>query len=146
MDAFQIYLVLGILLIGLEIFVPGFVLAPIGVAALATSLVAWFLPYALAHALTFALVALLMFWCVQRFSHLVMGHKKSEAFGLVGARAILIEAPVSLAQPGSVKVFADTFDILWDANDLPEAALGWTPGKVFVVTKVVGNKVALKET
>lgn len=146
MATYQTYIIVGVLLIGLEIFVPGFVLAPLGIASLLTAGVAAFTDSAVAQLATFSASALLIFfglkyWYVGRS---VAGAASSE-FGLVGKVGTLVEPCVSPLQPGRVRVFADTWEVYWDDRDPAlEGIKACPPGTRMEVIAVVGNRVSVK--
>jgi membrane protein implicated in regulation of membrane protease activity len=145
-ESYQLYLIAGLALIGLEIFVPGFVLAPLGLATLVMAGVAWLTDNLLLQSLAFTVTAGFAFWGTQKFAKLlyrVKGHRPGD-FGIVGKQVTLIEPVQTLQHPGRVKLFADEFDIHWEKH-IPKGCLEWQTGKQLTVKSVLGNRVIVEE-
>ena len=145
MESYQLYLIAGLVLIGLEIFVPGFVLAPLGVATLVMAGVAWLTENLMLQSLAFALAAGLAFWGTQKFASALQRHKghRHNDFGILGKQVTLIEPVRDLLHPGRVKLFADEFDIHWE-KEVPSGALDWKVGHQLKVKSVQGNRVQVE--
>ena len=144
MQIFQFYLIVGIVLIALEMVAPGFVLAPLGVAAIATSGVAWLTNNLLLQGLTFAAVSAALFVGIRAWNTF---HPQSSSekgtFGLVGQTGVLLERPESADRPGRIKIFSDVFEILWDDSPELEAVRSLEPGQRVRVSRVLGNRVVV---
>jgi membrane protein implicated in regulation of membrane protease activity len=144
MLSYQFYLVVGVVLIALEIVVPGFVLAPLGLAALVTAGVAALTDNLIWQASAFAASAIALFVGFRSWGALRSDRTAAEGtFGLVGQFGVLLETPESLEKPGRVKVFSDEFEIHWDDSPDLAAAKEIDPGSRVRVTRVVGNKVVV---
>ena len=148
LENFQLYLLVGLLLTGLEIFAPGFVLAPLGLATLATSAAAWLAPQNFTiHAVTFALATLLFFWGARQFAEFLTKKNPQDPpnsrFGIEGQTVTLIQKAVDWSNPGRAKLYADEFDLLWE-DQIPIHALAWEIGDQLKVKKVLGNKLSVE--
>jgi len=144
MDDWQLYVTVGLVLVALEIVVPGFILAPIGIAALVTGCAAFLGAGPLLQALAFALTAgalfiALRFWNKSRFARPVSGGD----FGPIGQVGEVIVASESAARPGRVKVFSDEFEIL-PTDEVPTSRERYSVGDRVRVARVVGNKVVVQ--
>jgi membrane protein implicated in regulation of membrane protease activity len=145
METYQFYLTVGIVLVGLEIVVPGFVLAPLGVAAMATAGVAYFSGSAIFQALTFAAVSAGLFVSLRSWNKSRLAAPKEQGtFGLVGQSGLLVEPPSSPALPGRVKVFSDEFELLWEDTPEFEDLKQLEPGQRIRVIRVLGNRVSVR--
>ena len=136
------------MLIGLEIFVPDFVLAPLGLATIAAAAAAWLSPTNLViHAITFAAATGLFFWGARRVAEFLSKRQSvtgtNSHFGLEGKTVTLIARVVDWSNPGRVKLYADEFDLLW-VEQIPGQALEWEIGDQLKVTKILGNKVSVE--
>lgn len=144
MQIFEFYLIVGIVLVALEMVVPGFVLAPLGMAAIATSGVAWLTDNLFVQGLTFAAVSAGLFVALRAWNTVrTRPSAEQGTFGLVGQTGVLVESPKSIEKPGKVKVFADEFEILWDDSPEFEAIKALEPGSRVRVSRVLGNKVVV---
>lgn len=145
MDIAKFYIVIGIVLIALEIVVPGFVLAPLGVAALVTAGVSVLDPHPVVQAITFALTAGVLFVLLRKWNATRMAKPREEgSFGVVGQSGLLLEPPESPSRPGRVKVFADEFDLLWEDSPEFDVIKELEPGARVRVVRVVGNRVVIQ--
>jgi membrane protein implicated in regulation of membrane protease activity len=136
--AWQLFLAIGVVLAVLEIFVPGFVLMPIGVAFAATAPVAAFtasLPLQLA-ALTIALVS--VFLAARRFApELGKPAVYTGVEGMVGCECEVVET-ISASQPGYVRLYGDRWQArTYSLEPLPVGARA-------VIVKLEGNKVLVE--
>jgi membrane protein implicated in regulation of membrane protease activity len=146
-EVFQFYLILGVVLIALEIVVPGFVLAPLGLAALATAGVASLTENFVLHFLTFSIVATALFVSLRYWNRTRISKPKEQGtFGLIGQSGLLIEAPRSPSLPGRVKVFADEYEILWDDSESVETLKECEPGTPVRIVRVLGNRVQVQKS
>lgn len=146
MEAHYFYLFVGIVLCALEMLVPGFVLLPLGVAFIGTATIAWFSASFVVHALGFCVCALICFFLVARWNGLKAAAPKSPlTTGPVGQVGTLIEAAVSPELPGRVRVFGDTWDLLWPDGDdgLAKELAQLAVGARVRITAVIGNRVRI---
>lgn len=131
--------VLGVILAALEIFVPGFVLLPIGLAFLIASVMAIFLstPLAILTALAVSLCFLIWFFQFQ----LKLGGKKASVLdtnveGMKG-QEVVVTQKVEDSEFGEVKLYGDR----WRAYSISKRT--YEVGEHTLVVKVDGNKLAL---
>ncbi len=131
--------VLGVVLAALEIFVPGFVLLPIGLAFLATSVAAIFLSTPLAILTALAVSLCFLIWLFQ-FQLKLGGKRKSvldtNVEGMKG-QEVLITQKVEDHEYGEVKLYGDR----WRAYSISKRT--YEVGEYALVVKVEGNKLAL---
>lgn len=142
----HLYLVVGLVLTALEIVVPGFVLLPIGLAAMAAAGVAVFTESVLVHVFAFVLTALTLFYALSKWNLSPFGRQRvSDQFGLPGKIGTLVELIESPAQSGRVKVYGDVFDVYWDDADprMQELCVLELGARVRI-TRVVGIKVSVE--
>ena len=136
----QLFTVLGLLLIVAEIFVSGFVLLPIGVAFLLTALSSLFVQDWIWLLVLLGEFQILMFGVFQRV--LKKYHGKTRAYtgaeGMIGAECVVTEA-ILPGQSGYVKLYGD----LWQARSMDQAT--YQIGKRVVITKMEGNKVFVED-
>lgn len=145
MQLYQIYLLLSVFLIIGEVFVPGFVLMPIGLAGLITSVVAYFYPTALwLHAVFFICGSGFILLALSRFRSQTNERRRHSAQqdGVVGQTGTIVSLRTEQS-PLQVKIFGDIWEV-FNADDLektnPQLALG---AKV-KVTSVQGNKIIVE--
>jgi len=144
MQIHQFYLIIGIVFVALEIVIPGFVLAPLGIAAIATAGVAYLTDNLLLQGLAFAGVSAALFAGVRAWNaRRPKLAAEQGTFGLVGQTGILVEKAESVHKPGRVKVFSDEFEILWDESPELDAIRELEPGQRVRVVRVLGNKVII---
>ncbi|MBM3382482.1 MAG: NfeD family protein [Betaproteobacteria bacterium] len=144
MANYQLYLVLSILLILGELFVPGFILLPLGLAGLLTSLVAYFRPEMWLHAVFFicgsgfALLALSRFKDSQRKE----STPGAGGEGLIGQVGTVVSHPEA-GGPPRVKIYGDVWDVVEGSVSASEMA-AITAGSKVKVTGVSGNKITIE--
>lgn len=131
--------VVGVSLAMLEIFAPGFILLPIGLAFLTTAAVAVFVNTWLAVLTALALSLCFLIWLFQ--FQLKLGRKglnivDTNADGIVGKEVVVTQA-LQGADFGEVKLYGDR----WRAYSLSQKSYG--EGERALVVKVDGNKLAL---
>jgi membrane protein implicated in regulation of membrane protease activity len=142
-ELFQVYLIVGLVLIGAEIFVPGFVLAPLGVASLITAAFASVVDSEIAHIAFFSATALIIFLLLPKLLKFKkIKSEEEQTIGLIGQTGILVEPHRSPLSPGRVRVFGDVWEISWDENDpFHDTLLLLSPGALLIVKQVIGNKI-----
>ena len=143
----QIYILIGVLLVALEIVVPGFVLAPLGLASLLTAVVAVFTGSIFIQITSFCIFALAIFVSLSFWKRSRQNSANAEPqFGLVGKVGTLVEPCLSALQPGKVSVFGVEWEILWDDGDPSMANLQkLSLGARLKVKTVIGNKVTVEQ-
>lgn len=132
--------VIGIFLAVFEIFAPGFILLPIGLAFLATAGIAVFLSTWLSILIALAASLCFLIWLFK--FKLDLGASTSSAVGtnvdgMVGEEVIVTEALSSENEVGEVKLYGDR----WRAYSISNR--DYAVGDKAVVVKVDGNKLAL---
>ena len=144
MELYQWYILLSVILIILEIYAPGFILLPIGIAGLITSVVAYFRPEIWLHAVFFicgsgfALIALSRF----RETEENKPNPQGGGHGLIGQTGTVVSLPAE-GKPMQVKIFGDVWDVIEGsvtAENLEQIALG----SHVKVTGIVGNKISIE--
>ena len=143
----QIYILVGVLLMALEIVVPGFVLAPLGLACLFTAGVAFFSGSIFVQLTSFCFFAMAIFISLS-FWKRASGESAAAVpqFGLVGKVGTLVELCMSALQPGKVSVFGVEWEILWDDLNPELSQLQGLPlGARLRVKSIVGNKVIVEK-
>lgn len=145
MPIYQLYMLLSVLLIIGEVFAPGFILMPIGLAGLITSVIAYFQPTALwLHAVFFICGSGFILLGLARFREQVQTSRglSQQQDGVVGQTGTIVTLR-SEVSPMQVKIFGDIWEV-FNADALeksnPELALGT---KVRVVS-VQGNKILVE--
>ncbi|MEY4064019.1 MAG: NfeD-like C-terminal, partner-binding [Pseudomonadota bacterium] len=144
MELYQWYLVLGIFLVISEIYIPGFVVLPIGVAGIVTAAVAYFRPEVWIHAVFFICSSGLALLALARFRDSTQNEKNDTAagFGLVGQTGtVTVLSPEN--QPLKVKIFGDVWDVL-EHQAPPSGHQQWTVGAQVRVVAVHGNKISIQ--
>ncbi len=131
--------VLGVILAALEIFVPGFVLLPIGLAFLAASVAAMFLSTPLAVLTALAVSLCVLIWLFQ--FQLKLGGKRTSVLdtnveGMKG-QEVLITQQIEGSEFGEAKLYGDR----WRAYSISKRT--YEVGEYALVVKVDGNKLAL---
>jgi membrane protein implicated in regulation of membrane protease activity len=146
METAYFYFGLGILLVAFEILAPGFILAPLGIAAILTGIVAWFFEPLILHAFSFLIFCLAVFYGLRHWQrHTKVSKDKESRFGLVGQRGILIQPFRSATEPAIVKVFSDEFEVVEESGLERLAVQNIAPGTAVTIVEVIGNKVKIKE-
>lgn len=136
----QIYATLGIVLIILEVVVPGFVMLPIGVGFLITSAFVGLIPSVggqllllfLSIILTFIFFSKVIKFKLQKARHL------SNAESLVGQMGIVEEEINANSRKGYVKIYGDS----WKAIAVDGSVIN--VGSRVVVEKLDGNKIIVR--
>lgn len=132
----QLYLIIGIVLLGLEAFTPTFFLFPLGGAALGTALLAPFVSFTW-QLVIFSIIATFLYFI--SFKYVRPQFKKKRY--LTGADSLIGQTAQALADIGEdskgfIKIYADE----WTA--LPSRQGGFIPkGSKVIVDRVSGNKV-----
>jgi membrane protein implicated in regulation of membrane protease activity len=145
--AWQVFIALGLLCLTLEIFSLSFYLAPIGVAALLTAAISLWISSAPAQIVFLCVMSFLLYLSLGRFAK---EHLKRTTpltgVGLDKQSGTLIKACESHKNPGKVKLYADTWDVLWDDSN-PDyiAAIKKIPeGSRIKVIRTEGNRVVIE--
>lgn len=135
MQLWQILAGTGLLLILMELFVPGFILLPAGIAIVLTSLVATLLTDWRVILLVLAAFEVATF-VVFRFAFPRTGSATTGADAMVGKQCEVIQAIGPSA--GYVKLYGDE----WQA--VAERGASFIPGDRVEITRLDGNKVWVK--
>ena len=144
MELYQWYILLSVILIIMEIYAPGFILLPIGIAGLITSVVAYFRPEIWLHAVFFICGSGLALLALSRFRDALDSETKPKGggFGLIGQTGSIIAMPKD-GKPMFVKIFGDTWEVV-DGSLSNEALSKLSIGSHVKVTGVVGNKISIE--
>ncbi|MCO5114015.1 MAG: NfeD family protein [Bdellovibrionaceae bacterium] len=132
----HMYLLIGLILLGLEAFAPTFFLFPLGGAALGTALVAPYLSFTW-ELVIFSLIATLLYFVSFKFIRPQFRKKRylTGSDSLIGQTALAL-ADIDENNKGYIKIYADE----WTA--LPSRQGGFIPkGTKVIVDRVSGNKV-----
>lgn len=132
----QVLVGLGVLLAIAEIFVPGFILFPIGVAVALTGVVAMVTDHVAVLFTSFAVIAGILFGLSNKYlkRHKDEGYK-TNVDGLVGQEGLVDVEIDNQKNQGYIKIFGDQ----WRALSIHDKVLA--TGTRVVVEKVDGNKV-----
>lgn len=143
MQLYQWYVIISAILVILEIYVPGFVLLPIGVAGLCTSLVAYLRPELWLHAVFFICGSGLALLAVREMRDKLDQSKPTTTLGPVGQNGIVIALPEG-TRGLQVKVFGDTWEVL--ENTIPKEHIPtFGLGTSVKITGIVGNKITIEK-
>lgn len=133
------YAIIGIILLILEVVVPGFILLPIGIAFLLTAIVAFFIPSLEVTLLALAIMAPVSFLIIKKL------FKKNNApsvptniDGLVGKQGVTEES-IPAGERGYVKVYGDS----WKVEGLVSEEL--PKGSKVVIDRVEGTKIFVRK-
>lgn len=132
----HMYLLIGLVLVGLEAFVPTFFLFPLGGAALGTALVAPWMSFTW-ELVIFSIIATVLYFISFKFIRPQFQKKRflTGADSLIGQTAFAL-ADIDEHNKGYIKIYADE----WTA--LPSRQGGFIPkGTKVIVDRVSGNKV-----
>jgi membrane protein implicated in regulation of membrane protease activity len=135
----EVLAVVGVVLAALEIFAPGFILLPIGLAFLIASVAAIFLSTPLAILSALAVSLCFLIWLFQFKLKMGLPGKAvldSNVDGMVGSK-VEITSKVSGGGMGDVKLYGD----VWRAYS--ESKRTYEEGEKALVIRVDGNKLVL---
>lgn len=143
MHLYQWYIIISAFLIIFEIFAPGFVLLPIGVAGLMTAVVAYFRPELWLHAVFFICGGGLALLAVGRLREKMEADTPSLSVGPTGHTGVVVNAPEG-TRGLQVKVFGDVWEVA--DNSVPQQNIHDFPAGTNVkVTGVIGNKITIEK-
>ena len=145
MPLYQLYILLSVLLIIGEVFAPGFVLMPIGLAGLITSVIAYFQPDALwLHGVFFTCGSGFILLGLARFRAQDQAQRRQQQQhdGVVGQTGTIV-AIRSEQSPMQVKIFGDIWEVS-NADTLLHANPNLTLGTKEKVVSVQGNKILIE--
>lgn len=138
--SWQLLTTLGLILMLMEIFSPGFVLFPIGLAFIMTVPFTFFLDHWLTQLSVLGINLLIIFWI---FSKFVRPKLKKEAYktnvdAMVGNLAEVVE-PFEGDQLGYVKLYGDRWQCYSTSGE------SYTQGEKVKITRIDGNKVVVSK-
>lgn len=137
--AWQLFAALGIIFAFMEVFIPGFILFPIGVAFLVTSPMTLISPYWLTQLGFLGVNLIVVFLVLNKYvKPKDLQVIKSNVDSLVGQSAVVTE-PVSPNQSGYVKLYGDR----WQA--ITESGETFALDERVTIDRVDGNKVVIKK-
>jgi membrane protein implicated in regulation of membrane protease activity len=139
MILWQLFLSVGLLLIAAEIFVPGFVLLPIGISFVLTAGVAYFTNNVAALLIVLAVSQGILFFVFKKFLKRFQANTNAltNAEGMVGKEVEVIET-VSKHGTGYVKLYGDRWLAQCDLGETLEK------GRRAVIVAVSGNRVTIE--
>lgn len=131
-----VFFSLGILLCAAEVFVPGFILFPIGMGALGAGIASW-LGLSLQWSILIWSVTSITFWMTMKkiFNGSPKDDYKSGPQALIGKTGIVSEKIIPEKSEGRIKIYGDEWEVIWK-DDKVEIPVG---DKV-MVTGIEGNK------
>ncbi|MCB9026193.1 MAG: NfeD family protein [Bdellovibrionaceae bacterium] len=138
--AWQFFAALGLLFSILEVFTPGFVLLPIGIASFLTIPVTYFYNDWLTQLGAFGVHLILVFWLTIRYIKPNLNKKtiKTNVDSLIGNIAEVTEA-ISANGSGYVKLYGDRWQAYSESNE------EFSEREKVKIAKVDGNKVVIKK-
>lgn len=136
--AWQIFVVVGLLLAAAEIFTPTFFALPAGLAFLMTAVVALFLRDWVMLLVILSINLTLIYFVFHRFvwPRLKRDAPKMNADALSGKVATVSEAVDPASDRGEVKLYGDRFRVV--------AAQSFSEGTKVLITGTQGNKVVIR--
>jgi membrane protein implicated in regulation of membrane protease activity len=144
MQLYQLYALVSILLIIAEVFAPGFVLMPIGVAGLVTALVAYFQPQLWLHAVFFICSSGLVLLAIARLrDHTKESQTQTkQSDGVIGQIGTVLTLKTA-ETPLQVKIFGDVWEVL-DSDTHSLIVQKLSVGDRVKVTAIQGNKISIE--
>lgn len=137
MPAWQIFAAIGVLLAVAEIFMPGFIVLPIGIGFLLTAPVAMATDSLGVQLAALAIIEVIVFVLMRRYGpKLGKTQTYSAAEGMVGQECEVIE-DITPSRLGYVKLYGDR----WQAKSFTETLL---KGSRATIVKLEGNKVIVE--
>ena len=138
MSLWQLWIVVGVILLALEIFIPGFFVACLGMAFLVTAVPAFFGGNVKLQIVIFSLASIVIFFGLRPFFLKYLSPDKhttrTNTDALIGRIGVVLEAIDPNTYSGRVKVGGED----WRAISNSEKAIA--VGEKIVVTKVDGTK------
>lgn len=139
--SWQIFVSIGLILMALEMVIPGFIVFPMGLAFLLTGA---FVPLTQSLSVQLGILGvnlILVFGVLHRWNKRRTRKKVylSNVSGMIGREVSVIE-PISKESPGYVKLYGDQ----WQAISLSGQEFG--VGEKVMIESLDGNKVIVKET
>lgn len=136
-QAWQIYLTIGLILCAGEMFAPGFVLLPMGIGFILTSAFAYFVDGNTAQLIFLAIAEAVMIFIFIKFigSKRYRSEKASVSDGMIGQIALVTQEIDNVQNTGTVKLYGDRWRALSeDGSPIPM-------GESVTIQKIDGNKV-----
>jgi membrane protein implicated in regulation of membrane protease activity len=141
-QAWHVYSVIGLMLIGAEVFVPGFIMLPVGLAFVMTALAAAFLPSLTVQLVILAVSSLVMFFLFRQWAQKIKGTSSgyaSNVEAMIGKEALVTEEIDNRKGTGYVKLYGDS----WRALSSLDKRIATS--KTVKIDRVDGNKVFVVE-
>lgn len=137
-NAWQIFLVMGLLLAAFEMFTPTFFALPAGIAFVATAVVALFLTEWVSLFVVLAVNLTLVYFVFYRFvwPRLERSAPKMNADAMSGQVATVTEPVEPESDKGEVKLYGDRFRVI--------ATEPFSVGARVMITGTRGNKVVIR--
>lgn len=133
------YAIIGIVLLILEVVVPGFILLPIGIAFVLTGVITFFVPSIEISLISLALLAPLCFFIIKKIFKKNSAPSVPTNFdGLIGKQGV-VEDDIPAGERGYVKVYGDS----WKVEGLTSEALN--KGSKVIVSHVEGTKIFVRK-
>jgi membrane protein implicated in regulation of membrane protease activity len=140
------YFLAGILLCLGEVFFLLFFLLPMGLAAIFTGILSFFIFSYYWHVFYFVLFSVILFFLISRWkkSKFLKPVDHNVALGLIGQVGIIVEAFESIQKTGKVKIFSDVWDIYYEKKD-ENMLSSLKMGERVKIVEIHGNKVSVKK-
>ncbi len=136
------WIIVGIVLLIAEVFIPGFAVAALGIAGIVTGIVALYGVGVNGQLIVFAVTSLLVFISIRplvlRYMDRHGNHVRTNAEALVGRMAIVSERIDPEAHTGRVDVLGDNWRAIAVDHEVSE------PGQSVEVVRVEGTKLYVK--
>lgn len=133
------YAIIGIVLLILEVVIPGFILLPIGIAFVLTGIVAYFIPSIEVTLIALAVLSPLCFFIIKKLFKKNSAPSVPTNFdGLIGKQGV-VEDDIPAGERGYVKVYGDS----WKVEGLTSETL--VKGSKVVVSQVEGTKIFVRK-
>jgi membrane protein implicated in regulation of membrane protease activity len=147
LTAWQIFLALGLFCLTAEIFSLSFYLAPIGTAALITSLFSLWITSLAWQIVFFCLVSVALYLSLGKLARKHFNAKTNlSGVGLEKQTGTLIKTCESGHSPGKVRLYGDTWEVFWDDSNAEyiSAIRAIPEGARVRVIRVDGNRVVIE--
>ncbi|MCB5250909.1 MAG: NfeD family protein [Candidatus Cloacimonetes bacterium] len=136
MEAWVVWLALGIVCFIIEIFTPGFFFFSFGTAAILTGLIAYFTNNLLLQLVIYAIATFISFLLMKKFAKTIIkpDTEQSNVFALIGKQGIVTKT-IPRSGRGYVKIESEEWSAVFDLDiDKIEE------GTLVVVQEIEGNK------
>lgn len=139
LNAASLWIVVGVILVIIEIFTPGFLFLSFGAGAILTGIFSIFIPNIIVQIIFFALVTFMLFINLRKFGNKVYNKSNppTNYEALIDKRGVVTET-IPEDERGFVKVQGE----IWSAVSVDNQKIN--PNERVLVKKVEGNKLIVK--